>query len=73
MLRIFRSRPRNFLKILFMHEFLNLNSNIHNSPLGPVQNPKSTTFSLFIPVQNPQEIEEKNSKKVFLCTVNTRK
>jgi hypothetical protein len=40
-------------------------SNILNSPLVPVLNPKSTTFSHLVPVQGPQEIEEKNSKKVF--------
>ena len=45
-------------------------SNIINSPLEPVPNPKSTTFSPLVPVQRPQEIDEKKSKKVFLgiCT-----
>jgi hypothetical protein len=35
-----------------------------------VRNPKSTTFSHLVPVQRPLEIEEKNSKKIFLgiCT-----
>ena len=27
--------------------------------------PKITTFSLLVPVQRPQKIEEKNSEKVF--------
>jgi hypothetical protein len=40
-------------------------SNIHNSPILPVLNAKSTTFSPLVPVLNPQEIEEKNSKKSF--------
>jgi hypothetical protein len=40
-------------------------SNFLNSPLVPVLNPKSTSFSDLLPVQRPQEIEEKNSKKVF--------
>jgi hypothetical protein len=31
----------------------------------PVLNPKSTTLSPLVPVQRPQEIDEKNSKKVF--------
>jgi hypothetical protein len=35
------------------------------SPLIPVLNTKSSTFSSLGPVQSPQEIEEKNSKKVF--------
>jgi hypothetical protein len=39
--------------------------NILNSLLVPVPNPKSTTFSHLLPVQRLQEIEEKNSKKVF--------
>ena len=39
--------------------------NIQNSLLVPVLNPKSTTFSHLVPVQRPQEIEEKNSEKVF--------
>jgi hypothetical protein len=39
--------------------------NILKSPLVPVLNPKSTTFSPLVPVQSIQEIEEKNSKKVF--------
>jgi hypothetical protein len=45
-------------------------SNILNSLLVPVLNPKSTTLSPLVPVQSRQEIEEKNSKKVFLgiCT-----
>jgi hypothetical protein len=33
-------------------------SNIQNSPLVPVQNPKSTTFSHLVTVLSPQEIEE---------------
>jgi hypothetical protein len=33
--------------------------------LVPVLIPKSTIFSHLVPVQRPQEIEEKNSKKVF--------
>jgi hypothetical protein len=33
--------------------------------LVPVLNPKSTTSSPLVPVQRPQEIEEKNSKKVL--------
>ena len=37
-------------------------SNILNSPLVPVLNPKSTTFSHLVPVQRPQEIDETNSK-----------
>ena len=41
-----------------MSEILNFySSNILNS--------KSTTFSHLVPVQRPQEIEEKNSEKVF--------
>jgi hypothetical protein len=46
-------------------------SNILNSLLVPVLNPKCTTFSHLVPVQRPQEIEDlKNSKNVFLgiCT-----
>jgi hypothetical protein len=35
------------------------------SPLAPVLNPKITTFSPLVPVQRPQEIKEKISKKVF--------
>jgi hypothetical protein len=31
----------------------------------PVLVPKSTTFSHFVQVQRPQEINEKNSKKLF--------
>ena len=42
------------------------NKNYQFSVLVPVLNPKSTTFSPLVPVQRPQEIEEKNSKKVFL-------
>jgi hypothetical protein len=40
------------------------------SVLVPVLNPKSTTFSPLVPVQRPQEIDEKNSNKFFLdiCT-----
>ena len=41
------------------------------SRLVPVPNPKSTSFSPLVSVQNPLEIEE-NSKKVFfggICTV----
>jgi hypothetical protein len=41
-------------------------SNILNSLLVPVLNPKRTTFSHLVPVQRPQEIEEKYSKKFFL-------
>jgi hypothetical protein len=45
-------------------EFLILQySNI--SLLVPVLNPKSTTFSPLVPVQRPQEIDEKKSKKSF--------
>jgi hypothetical protein len=40
-------------------------SNILNSPLVMVLNPKSITFSHLVPVQRPLEIEEKNSKKVL--------
>ena len=40
-------------------------SNILNSLLVPVLNPKSITFSHLVPVQRPRKIEEKNSKKVF--------
>jgi hypothetical protein len=40
-------------------------SNIINSPLVPVLNPKSTTFSHLVPVQSSQEIEEKNSLVYF--------
>jgi hypothetical protein len=45
-------------------------SNILNSSLVPVLNPKIITFSHLVPVQSSQEIEVKNSKKVFLgiCT-----
>jgi hypothetical protein len=46
-------------------------TNILNSTLVPVLNPKSTTFSpLPIPVQSPKEIVEKFQKKFFLgiCT-----
>jgi hypothetical protein len=39
--------------------------NILNSLLVSVLNPKSTTFSHLVPVQRPQEIEEKNSEKIF--------
>jgi hypothetical protein len=47
-------------------EKLNFNpSNILNSPLVPVLNPKSKSFSQLVPVQRPQEIEEKNSKNVY--------
>jgi hypothetical protein len=40
--------------------------NFNFSLLVPVLNPKITTFSPLVPVQSPQEIEEKNSKKLFL-------
>jgi hypothetical protein len=40
-------------------------SNILNSLLVPVLNPKSSTYLPLVPVQSPQEIEEKNSKKSF--------
>jgi hypothetical protein len=30
-----------------------------------MQNPKSNTFSHLVPVQRPQEVDEKYSKKVF--------
>jgi hypothetical protein len=40
-------------------------SNILNSPLVPVLKPKSTNFSPLVPVQSPQEIDEKISKKSF--------
>jgi hypothetical protein len=46
-------------------------SNILNSPLVPVLSPKSTTFTPLVSVLSPQEIDEKNSKKVFfggICT-----
>jgi hypothetical protein len=36
-----------------------------NSLLVPVLNPKITTFTHLVPVQRPQEVEEKNSEKVF--------
>jgi hypothetical protein len=45
-------------------------TNFLNSPLVPVLNPKSITFSHLVPVQRPQEIDEKNSKKAF-CWVFT--
>jgi hypothetical protein len=35
-------------------------SNILNSPLIPVLNPKRTTFLPLVPVQRPQGIDEKN-------------
>jgi hypothetical protein len=38
---------------------------ILNSLFVPVLNPKSTTFSHLVPVQRPQEIEEKKLKKSF--------
>ena len=41
-------------------------SNTLNSHLEPVLNPKSTTFSPLVPVQRPQEIDERNSKKSFV-------
>jgi hypothetical protein len=48
-------------------EKLNLYSSIIlNSLLVTVLNSKSITFSPLLPVQRPQEIEEKNSKKVFI-------
>jgi hypothetical protein len=45
-------------------------SNILNSLLVPVLNPKSTNFWPLVPVQSTLKIEEKNSKKFFLgfCT-----
>jgi hypothetical protein len=49
-----------------------LSSNILNSLLVPLLNPKSTTFWPLVPVQSPQKIEGKNSKKDFygyLCPV----
>jgi hypothetical protein len=46
-------------------------SNIQNSPLVPVLNPKSTTFSPLVLVQRPQEIEEKKSIFGYLCWSNT--
>jgi hypothetical protein len=36
----------------------------------PILNPKSTIFSPLVPVLSIQEIEEKNSKKVFLGACN---
>jgi hypothetical protein len=45
--------------------------NILNSALVPVINPKITTFSPLVPVQRPQEIEEKNSKKVCFLGICT--
>jgi hypothetical protein len=39
--------------------------NILSSPLVPVLNPKSTTFSPLGPVLSPVEIEEKKQKKNF--------
>jgi hypothetical protein len=45
--------------VLFEEQKFNL------SLLVPVKNPKSTTFSHLVPVQRPQEIDEKNSKIVF--------
>jgi hypothetical protein len=38
--------------------------------LVSVLNPKITTFSPLVPVQRPQEIDEKNSKKVFFGPKN---
>jgi hypothetical protein len=47
-------------------EILNFyTTNIQNSPLVPVQNPKSTTFLHLVTVLSPQEIEYKKLKKVF--------
>jgi hypothetical protein len=43
-------------------------SNILNSSLVPVLNPKSTSFLLLIPVQRPQEIDERNLKFLGICT-----
>jgi hypothetical protein len=37
----------------------------HFSVFVPVLNPIITTFSPLVPVQSPQDIEEKNTKKVF--------
>jgi hypothetical protein len=45
--------------------------NILNSPLVPVLDPKSKTFSPLVPVQRPQEIDEKNSKKDFFLDICT--
>jgi hypothetical protein len=43
--------------------FIEIKFNFSN--LVPVLNPKSNTFLPLVPVQRPQEIDEKNSKKVF--------
>jgi hypothetical protein len=48
---------RSKIKFLFF--------NILNSHLVPVLNPKSTTFSHLVPVQRPQEVDEKQSKNIF--------
>jgi hypothetical protein len=45
--------------------------NILISPLVPVLNPKSTTFSPLVPLLSTQEIEEINSKKVYYDTTKT--
>jgi hypothetical protein len=42
-------------------------SNILNSSLVTVLNPKSTTVSPLVPVQRPQIYEKKIQKKFFLC------
>jgi hypothetical protein len=40
-------------------------SNFNFTPLVPILNPRITTFKHLVPVQRPQEIDEKNSKKAF--------
>ena len=44
-------------------------SNILNSPLGPVLNPKSTTFSHLVPIQRPKKSKKKFKKCLFLVFV----
>jgi hypothetical protein len=45
---------------MVLFDFNNYSSNILNSPLVPVPNLKSITFSPLGPVQSPLEIEEKS-------------
>jgi uncharacterized membrane protein required for colicin V production len=60
----------DFLPVLNVNLECLKNKNLIFSLLVPVLNPKSTTISHLVPVQRPQEIDEKNSKKAFLdiCT-----
>jgi hypothetical protein len=46
--------------------------NFNFSLLVPVLNPKITTFSPLVPVQSPQEIEEKNSKNFFWVFISVQ-